>query len=147
MAKTPESVHTDYVRDKLKESGCIHPWKIIDEYQGGIPDSMYINTIGKKAPPVWVEYKYIPDFPVRDATVIKPKFNNALQKNWCDRLYDTGQPILVVIFVGKGAKTRCIVFDNKEDWANGRPAKIAREASISRPELVARIAKKARGES
>lgn len=139
MARTPESVHTDYVRKKLKELQIVHPWKIIDDYQGGVPDSYYVNNVGTKARALFVEAKYIPEFPKRDSTIIIPKWSSANQKIWCDRLADAGEQIAVVIFVGKGVHTRCIWLSSKEDWTNGITTERAKREAISRADVINRI--------
>lgn len=139
MAKTPESVHTDYVRKKLKEAGVVYPWKIIDDYQGGVPDSYYVNNVGIPARSLFLEAKYIKEFPVRDSTIIKPKWSSGNQEIWCNRLADAGEQIAVVIFVGTGVHSRCIWFDKKEDWTNGITTERAKTEAISRTDLVNRI--------
>lgn len=139
MAKTPESVHTDYVRKKLKEAGVVYPWKIIDDYQGGVPDSYYINDVGIAAKSLFVEAKYIPEFPKRDSTIIVPKWSSANQQRWCNRLYNAGEQIAVVIFVGKGVGTECIWLSSPEEWNDGITTERAKREAISRADVVNRI--------
>lgn len=140
MAKSPEGVHSTYVRDKVKEQGIVYPWKIMDGYQSGVPDSFFVNDVGiSTARNLFIEAKYIPDFPKRDTTIIVPKWSSGNQIRWCDRLFNAGEQIAVVIFVGKGAKTKCIWMDKKEEWTNGVTTERAKREAISRADIISRI--------
>ncbi len=75
-----------------KVSSDIFSWKINDRFAGGVADAYYAGP----ADFVWVEYKYIPKFPVRDSTLIKPCVRPN-QITWHKRMQALGHNSLLMV--------------------------------------------------
>jgi len=71
-------------------------WKIRDQYQGGVPDAFYCGGAGT----LWIEYKYVPSFPVRLATPIKTILSE-LQIGWLESLRAASESAWLVVGIGK----------------------------------------------
>lgn len=116
-----ESGYTKAIHNKLAKD--VHAWKIIDHFEGGVPDACYMldGTENGSAYPVWAEYKLLADLPKRSDTLILPKLSE-LQKRWLNRCYNMGHPTLVIIGCQtlKNAKgIMSVVFERPEEWEAG----------------------------
>lgn len=140
MAKKPESVHVNWIRDKVKEAGIAYPVKIANDSENGMPDNLYIPSIAaakNDGQSLWVEYKFMEEWPVRDSTIVKPKFNSGLQEIWAKRIYESDAEYAVVIFVGRGVKTECLWLRYSE--LEGFEKGVAVGMALSRQDVVNRI--------
>jgi len=76
----------------------VYKWKIRDTYTGGIPDVFYAGPQCM----MFIEYKYVKNFPVRSKTNIKCNIS-ALQQHWLQRMHSQGHKVAVVLGVGREA--------------------------------------------
>lgn len=133
MAKTPEARHTGTVCDKL-DKAVVRAWKIFDSITSGKPDSEFIRRDGKAGKVLKIEFKYIPTLPVRPTTLVAPKWQNDLQREWLGNYYTCDRSALAVIFFGSGRATKCIVFVNKKEWDLGITREACEKRAISTKE-------------
>lgn len=130
MAQTPEARHTGTVCDKLDKS-LVRAWKIFDTITSGKPDSEFTRRDGKPGRTLKIEFKYLPTLPVRATTLVTPKWQNDLQREWLGNYYTCDRSSLAVIFVGNGRTTRCVVFVNKKEWDLGLTKEECERRAIS----------------
>jgi hypothetical protein len=92
-----ESQYTSNVNQRVPEKyKC---WKINDDYQGGVPDSFYMNPDSYKRN-LWIEYKFIKSLPKRGSTIIVPALSS-LQIQWLANLKSAGEQTLVIVGIEK----------------------------------------------
>src|SRR5574343_629056 len=118
MAQTPESLAIKAVHDKLNPTQ-VRMWKVHDDFHNGIYDCHYRNRLGIKATSLCAEYKFIPEWPARDTTLIRVKWSCANQETELTETYNTGQPAVAIVAIGKGAKRLYVIFHTPEEWTNG----------------------------
>lgn len=118
MAQTPETLAIKAVHDKL-DPARIRAWKVHDDFHNGIYDCHYRNKLGVKAPSLCAEYKYMPSWPARSSTLIRVKWSCANQETELTETYNTGQPAVAIVAIGKGAKRLYVIFHTPEEWING----------------------------
>ena len=76
----------------------VYKWKIRDTYTGGIPDVFYAGPQCM----MFIEYKYVKNFPVRSKTNIKCNIS-ALQQHWLQRMCNQEHKVAVVLGVDREA--------------------------------------------
>lgn len=123
------------IHDKKRKSNAIdrklvHPWKVTDDFQAGVLDCMYINKIGSLCSPVYIEYKYMKALAKRDSTPFKVKWHSALQQEWANWLYESGQTTLVIVAIGEGLTAGAVILYDRE-WDNGITTAEARRRQIT----------------
>ena len=110
----------DYNREvnKRLDRTLVRSWKIIDDYQGGVPDNYYHRKVphpnGLVVPPLFIEYKFVKELPKRDSTLIVPDLSS-LQRNWLEELYVTHMRPKVIIGTRIDGKTVGVMLD-REYW-------------------------------
>ncbi|MFN3898933.1 MAG: hypothetical protein ACK4ML_01020 [Alishewanella aestuarii] len=108
-------IHSKIPADKVKA------WKIKDDFQGGVPDAMYLskhNPNGLVQPVVFIEYKYLKTLPKREKTNIIPALSE-LQKEWLrTALIGKSQAFVIVGYPDKSG-SKGVVFYTPEEWENG----------------------------
>lgn len=110
----------DYNREvnKRLDRNLVRSWKIIDDYQGGVPDNYYHRKTphpkGLVIPPLFVEFKFIKALPKRDNTLIVPALSS-LQRDWLEELYVTRMRPKVIIGTRIDGKTVGVMLD-REHW-------------------------------
>jgi hypothetical protein len=82
--------------NKKKPVDC-HAWKINDNFQGGVPDAYYDGPHSD----LWIEYKFA-KIPKRLTTEVTPDLSEQ-QKIWCERRYQNGGNVWIVIGTTEGA--------------------------------------------
>lgn len=90
----------------------IHIEKMNNPYRRGTADCWY-STVPYD---MWIEWKWVKEFPKRDATLIKPAFE-PLQEAWCTARFNEGRRVRVVV----GSTTGCVVFTDPAMWREGIP--------------------------
>jgi hypothetical protein len=123
------------IHDKKRKSNSldrrtVHPWKVTDDFQAGVLDCVYINKRGFIASPVWIEYKYKKALAARDNTPFTIKWHSALQQEWANYLYDSGQTTLVITAFGEGLTAGAVILYDRE-WDNGITTAEARRRAMS----------------
>lgn len=118
MAQTPETLAIKAVHDKL-DTTKVRAWKVHDDFHNGIYDCHYRNRLGIKAPSLCAEFKYLPNWPVRGTTLVRVKWSCANQEKELTETYNTGQPAVAIVAIGKGPKRLYVIFTTPEEWANG----------------------------
>lgn len=136
MASTPEAKNTTFVNKHIVRNFDAHVrcWKIFDSITIGKPDSEYIRKDGNRGSVLKIEYKYIKELPKRDTTLVKPSWQNALQRMKLTEYFTCDGNALAVIFVGE-RDADCIVFLNNDEWENGLTTAQCRDRLINRSEL------------
>ena len=81
-------------------------WKILDPYQGGVPDAFYAGPAGQ----LWVEYKFT-KLPVRDSSKVAVCLSEQ-QKLWLSRLRKNNIPCAVILGTLEGG----VVLDLSESY-------------------------------
>ena len=104
------------VNDKL-DSKKIRSWKVIDDFQGGVPDNYYHRRDAPEnneyVKPLFIEYKLIKKLPKRSTTKIVPKCS-ALQIDWLKELHDNNsEPWVIVGYAGK-TPARGVIYSYEE---------------------------------
>lgn len=114
-----ESDFTKRVNEKL-DPRKIKVWKIKDDYQGGVPDALYLPKISHSAAQtcVFVEYKFIKALPKLDKTCIIPALSE-LQKEWL-RIASLTLPCFVIVGYKDTKAARGVVYTSNE-WLTGIP--------------------------
>ena len=85
-------------------SDDVFHWKIHDKFAGGVPDAMYVGPAGV----LFVEYKYLKDFPKRPTTPLKINVS-PLQIAWMENLISISPPQVNCVVVVGCAKSAVIV--------------------------------------
>ena len=71
-------------------------WKIHDKFAGGVPDAMYVGPAGV----LFIEYKYLKDFPKRPNTPVKINVS-PLQIAWMEQIAKVNsENVTCVICIG-----------------------------------------------
>lgn len=99
-------------------------WKIHDKFAGGVPDAMYIGPAGV----LFVEYKYLKDFPKRPTTPLKINVS-PLQIAWMEKLNSLNRSNVTCSVVIGCANIALIV--SIEALSNTISSKEAREVCMS----------------
>lgn len=94
-----EAQFTRNVNKRLPKT--VKAWKIIDQYEGGVPDCFYRLKYALAPNPLWVEFKYLKTLPKRATTLIKPNLS-ALQIAWLTEAMQAGEQTAII--VGYGSK-------------------------------------------
>ena len=94
-----EAQFTRNVNKRLPKT--VKSWKIIDQYEGGVPDCFYRLRYTASPNPLWVEFKYLKALPKRETTLIRPNLS-ALQINWLTEAAQAAEKTAVI--VGYGSK-------------------------------------------
>lgn len=108
-------VHSKIPADKVKV------WKIKDDFQGGVPDAMYLskhNPNGLVQPVVFIEYKYLKTLPTREKTYIIPALSE-LQKEWLRTASISGSKTFVIVGYPDKPGSKGVVFYTSEEWEAG----------------------------
>lgn len=108
-------IHSKIPADKVKA------WKIKDDFQGGVPDAMYLskhNPNGLVQPVVFIEYKYLKTLPEREKTYIIPALSD-LQKEWLRMASISGSKTFVIVGYPDKSGSKGVVFHAPEEWENG----------------------------
>lgn len=130
MAVTPEARNTTTMCSKINRN-IVRVWKIFDTITSGKPDTEFLRRDGKEGSVLKVEFKYLKELPVRDTTLVAPKWQNDLQREWLGNYWDCNGHALAIIFVATKPKTQCIVFANKKEWETGLPKSECERRMIS----------------
>lgn len=128
--RKPENTFIVGVHKYLPPETFLHREKMNNPYRSATADWWYSGD----ALDLWVEYKYIKDLPVRDATLVKPGLSD-LQKDWCTARYKEGRHVRVVV----GTKHGCIVFRNPQEWLKGLSVGECRARMLLRADFASRI--------
>jgi hypothetical protein len=94
-----ESQFTRNVNKRLPKN--VKSWKIIDQYEGGVPDCFYRLKTATTPSPLWVEFKYLKALPKRETTLIKPNLSE-LQIQWLTEASEACE--LTAVVIGYGSK-------------------------------------------
>lgn len=137
MAKTPEAKNSTYVDTHIDKTK-VRSWKIHDSFTIGKPDSEYIRRDGKPGRTHKIEYKFMPELPKRDTTLVAPSWTNELQRVRLGEYFTADGNAWAVTFVGR-TDAQCIVFCNKEEWDNGITTAVAKQRLISRKALASML--------
>ena len=105
-------------------SDDVFRWKIHDKFAGGVPDAMYVGPAGV----LFVEYKYLKDFPKRPSTPLKINVS-PLQIAWMEDVSSKSSPNVTCLVVIGCANNALIV--SIEDLSNTMSSKEARLKCIS----------------
>lgn len=108
-------VHSKIPADKIKV------WKIKDDFQGGVPDAMYLsryNPNGLVQPVVFIEYKYLKMLPKREKTNIIPALSE-LQKVWLRTALIGNSKAFVIVGYPDKPGSKGVVFYTPEEWEAG----------------------------
>lgn len=95
---------TDFLRKKLCQStfAC---WKIKDDYYNRKVDALVTPRSGSNLQgQLWIEFKYIPKLPTREATIVKPALSEG-QRDFINDVLDAGGQAIVILFVADKAAT------------------------------------------
>ena len=138
MAKTPEAANSTFVDDKVKLGLVVRPWKIHDSFTVGKPDSEYIRRDGRAGRTLKIEYKFTPELPKRNDTVVSPSWANELQRVRLGEYYTADGNAWAVIFVGR-KDADCVVLCNKDEWDLGITTAQAKRRTIKRLALAKMI--------
>jgi hypothetical protein len=115
-----ESEFTAKVHSKI-DPQCVKVWKIKDDFQGGVPDALYLpktNPLGLVIPPIFVEYKYLKTLPKREKTVIIPALSE-LQKEWLNTALICKAKVFVIVGCPAGRASKGVVFHTEQEWLEG----------------------------
>lgn len=85
----------------------LHKEKNHNMYRSGTADCWYSGILDD----LWVEYKFEPRFPVQDRFVLPKLTDN--QKTWCDRRYNEGRNVIVIVGYPRGGVIHC----NPQEWS------------------------------
>lgn len=77
----------------------VYAWKINDNFQGGVADAYYSQAGGND---MWIEYKFIPKLPKRDATPVQFGLSE-LQKDWLRARLLDGRTVSVIVGSHEGS--------------------------------------------
>lgn len=92
-------------------SDDVFRWKIHDKFAGGVPDAMYVGPAGV----LFVEYKYLKDFPKRPTTPLKINVS-PLQIAWMQEVSSRSSTNVACVVVIGCANNALIV--SIEDLSN-----------------------------
>ena len=116
-----KSIHTSMSRD-------VFVWKILDKYQGGVPDTFYSGPTGY----LFIEYKYEPKLPKKSTTKIQIALTE-LQRNWLSRAQSHKH--LAYIVLGSPAGVYITDDITEKNITNKRLV----EESITKKEFISKI--------
>lgn len=108
-------VHSKIPADKIKV------WKIKDDFQGGVPDAMYLskhNPNGLVQPVIFIEYKYLKALPKREKTYIIPALSD-LQRVWLRTALIGKSKAFVIVGYPDKSGSKGVVFYTPEEWEAG----------------------------
>ena len=137
MSSTPEnsfiaSIHRQF--DKLGLPRVPYAEKMHNPYRGGTFDVWY-SGCGKSSCDLWVEYKFIPELPKRDTTLVLPDLSE-LQRHWGQERYEEGRNVWVIL----GCREGGVIYTDMA-WEEALPASEIRGLLFSRNQIAERIAK------
>lgn len=92
MSRKPENQFVSGVHKYLPPIGELYRAKMNNPYTAGIFDWWY----SQKGGDIWIEYKYLPELPKRDTTLIIPDLSD-LQREWGNKRYSEKRNIYVIV--------------------------------------------------
>jgi len=116
-----KSVHTNVSRD-------VFVWKILDKYQGGVPDTFYSGPSGY----LFIEYKYQTKLPKKSTTKIKIALTE-LQRTWLSRAQSHRHLTYIVL----GSPAGVYITDDITEKEITKKRLV--EESITKKEFISRI--------
>ena len=115
-----EADFTSRIHSKIR-ADRVKVWKIKDDFQGGVPDAMYLskyNPNGLVQPAVFIEYKYLKTLPKREKTNIIPALSE-LQKEWLRIALIGKSKAFVIVGYPDKSGSKGVVFYTPEEWEAG----------------------------
>lgn len=115
-----EADFTSRIHSKIR-ADRVKTWKIKDDFQGGVPDAMYLskhNPNGLAQPVVFIEYKYLKTLPKREKTNIIPALSD-LQKEWLRTALIGKSKAFVIVGYPDKSGSKGVVFYTPEEWEAG----------------------------
>ena len=107
-------------------------WKIHDKFAGGVPDAMYVGPAGV----LFIEYKYLKDFPKRPDTPVKINVS-PLQVAWMKQMAEVNpKNITCVICIGCANNAFIVSIDA---LSNAISSKEAQSISVPFSEIASKI--------
>ncbi len=116
-----KSIHTNVSRD-------VFVWKILDKYQGGVPDTFYSGPSGY----LFIEYKYESKLPKKPTTKIKIALTE-LQRTWLSRAQSHRHLAYIVL----GSPAGVYITDDITEKELTKQRLV--EESITKKEFISRI--------
>lgn len=135
MSSKPENNFIAGVHRKFEDGHKPYFEKMHNPYRGGTWDVWYSGKKrGRKASQdLWVEYKWLPQIPKRETTLILPELS-ALQIGWGANRYDEGRNVWVILGCPDGG-----VIYRDLAWEEALPPSLFRSMLLTKQQLASAI--------
>ena len=136
MSSKPENNFIAAVHRKFEDGAKPYFEKMHNPYRGGTWDVWYSGKKrGRRASrDLWVEYKWLPQIPKRETTLILPELS-ALQIVWGANRYDEGRNVWVIVGCPEGG----VIYQDMA-WEEPLPPSVFYSLVRTKQQLAAAIA-------